>query len=227
MLEILPWDSQFFGFGVGRLRAESLTPSVVLTARHWCHTHHVSCLYYLGPEESRVPEGFLWVDERVTYHWDAQDRVAAESTPDVRPFESGDLETLETIARRSHRDSRFYSDPSFDRTRCDELYATWIRRSCGTGGGRADAVFVATYQERPCGYVTCDGNSIGLIAVAESAQGRGLGKQLVTAAQQHFLSRGVGRAQVVTQGRNQAARRLYLSRGFKAAEAQHWYHLHV
>ena len=128
------------------------------------------------------------------------------------------------IARRSHRDSRFYHDPAFDRVRCDELYATWIRRSCQ---GWADTVLVATDHGQPAGYLTRKGNSIGLVAVADRARGRGLGTQLVQAAQRYFYSSGAAYAEVVTQGRNQAARELYLRCGFRVVNAQHWYHLHV
>jgi ribosomal protein S18 acetylase RimI-like enzyme len=230
MLEVLPWDSAFFGFRVGRLHADTLTPAVASAAREWCRANRVSCLYYLGSAvPDSVPEGFRPVDERVTFFTElrAGDPSLTRPTPGVRRVQPGDLSTLEAIARCSHRDSRFYSDPGFDRARCDDLYATWIRRCYDRGASGTNAVFVATDQNRTAGYVTCGGHSIELIAVAESSQGRGLGKQLVSAALQHFFSHGVHCVEVVTQGRNQAARRLYSSFGFQISAAQHWYHLHV
>ena len=223
MIEVLPWDSEFFGFRVGRLHAESLTPAVASRAKQWCRANNVSCLYFLGAAEpANGPEGFSLVDERVTCRWEVRP-VEGTSTA-VRPFEREDLEELETIARCSHRDSRFYHDPEFDRSRCDDLYATWIRRSCE---GWADAVWVATDQGRPAGYLTCKGSSIGLVAVAERARGRGLGRQLVSAAQRHFCSLGAVYAEVVTQGRNQTARELYVRCGFRVVSSESWYHLHV
>jgi len=229
MIEILPWDSEFFGFRIGRLRAESLTPALASDAKQWCRANDVSCLYFLGegeptdgPEGFHVAEGFHVVDERVTFRWDAQ--LVEEKPEAVRTFQPDDLEHLEAIARCSHRDTRFYHDPEFSRERCDDLYATWIRRSCE---GWADAVFVAIDQGRPAGYLTCTGNSIGLVAVAEAARGRGLGKQLVNAAQRHLYASGAAYAEVVTQGRNQAARKLYSGRGFQVVNTKYWYHLHV
>jgi len=142
----------------------------------------------------------------------------------VRSYQVSDLEALECIARSSHRDSRFYNDPQFDKPRCDDLYAAWIRRSCEA---RSDHVFVATDQNQPSGYMTVTGNSIGLVAVTEHARGRGLGIQLVTAAQRYFSNSDAGYVEVVTQGRNRAARDLYLRCGFRVFKAQHWYHLHV
>jgi dTDP-4-amino-4,6-dideoxy-D-galactose acyltransferase len=223
MLEVLPWDSEFFGFRIGRLRAESLTPALASDAKRWCRANDVSCLYFLGAgEPTDDPEGFRMVDERVTFRWDAQ--LVEGTSESVRAFEPADLEQLETIARCSHRDTRFYHDPEFARERCDDLYATWIRRSCQ---GWADAVMVAIDQGRPAGYLTCTGNSIGLVAVAEGTRGRGLGKQLVTAAQRYLYASGAAYAEVVTQGRNQAALKLYSGRGFQVVNTKYWYHLHV
>jgi dTDP-4-amino-4,6-dideoxy-D-galactose acyltransferase len=222
-IEVLPWDSEFFGFRVGRLHGESLTPALIAEAKQWCRANDVSCLYYLGPAEPvDNPGGFRFVDERVTCRWGA--RPVAATSPAVRYFESSDLDSLERIARYSHRESRFYHDPGFDRARCDDLYATWIRNSCQ---GQADAVFVATDQGRPAGYLTCTENSIGLVAVAEEARGRGLGRQLITAAQRYFYASGAAYAEVITQRRNQAALDLYLHCGFQVVNTHHWYHLHV
>jgi dTDP-4-amino-4,6-dideoxy-D-galactose acyltransferase len=223
-IEALPWDSEFFGFPIGRLHADALTPELAAEARQSCRDNHISCLYFLGAAEPLdPPEGFRLVDERVTCRWDIRP-VEGTSSPAVRPHQLSDIESLEAIARCSHRDSRFYHDSEFDSARCDDLYATWIRRSCE---GWADRVFVATDQDQPAGYLTAAGNSIGLVAVAEHARGRGLGMQLVTAAQRYFNTSGAAYVEIVTQGRNRAARDLYLRCGFQVVKAQHWYHLHV
>ena len=71
-IKVLPWDSEFFGFRVGRLHGEPLTPALASEAKQWCHANHVSCLYFLGDAEPvDNPEGFYFVDERVTCRWNA------------------------------------------------------------------------------------------------------------------------------------------------------------
>jgi GNAT superfamily N-acetyltransferase len=222
MIERLTWDSEFFGTGIGRLLAESLTLEVAAQSRQWCRENQVSCLYFLGSDAIEPPSGFHLIDQRLTLAWEAE--PVAEPAPAVRPFETADLAVLEGIARQSHRDSRFYSDPFFDPARCDDFYATWIRRSCE---GWAELVLVATVEGVPAGYVTCHNETIGLIAVAAGAQRRGLGRQLVIAAQQYFHLRGAARISVVTQGRHHAARALYENRGFRLNATQHWYHYHA
>ena len=56
---------------------------------------------------------------------------------------SGSAPRFGQSQRDSHRDSRFYYDPGFPNQRCDELYETWIDRSCH---GYADTVLVAEYR---------------------------------------------------------------------------------
>jgi len=144
----------------------------------------------------------------------------------IRTSRESDIPTLRTIAAKSHVDSRFYADGRFDRARCDELYATWIEKSCR---GWADVVFVAEHDGSPVGYLSCHAREdkrgeIGLVGIDERAQGRGLGGALVHAALRWFAERELERASVVTQGRNVPAQRLYQSAGFRTSAVQLWHH---
>jgi dTDP-4-amino-4,6-dideoxy-D-galactose acyltransferase len=146
--------------------------------------------------------------------------------PAIRNAREADVPALRAIAAASHTDSRFYADERFDRARCDELYATWIEKSCR---GWADAVFVAEHDGRAAGYVTCHlraarRGEIGLLGVAAAAHGRGLGRALVASALGWFAERDIERASVVTQARNVAAQRLYQSSGFRTSAVELWHH---
>jgi dTDP-4-amino-4,6-dideoxy-D-galactose acyltransferase len=66
--------------------------------------------------------------------------------------------------------------------------------------------------------------SIGLVGVAEAARGRGLGGRLVAAALGWFAGQGVERVEVVTQGRNVAAQRLYQAHGFRTRRVEVSFH---
>jgi dTDP-4-amino-4,6-dideoxy-D-galactose acyltransferase len=144
----------------------------------------------------------------------------------IRTSRDSDIPALRAIAAKSHVDSRFYADGRFDRARCDELYATWIEKSCR---GWADVVFVAEHDGSPAGYLSCHAREakrgeIGLVGIDERAQGRGLGRALVDAALRWFAERKLERASVVTQGRNVPAQRLYQSAGFRTSAVQLWHH---
>ena len=144
----------------------------------------------------------------------------------VRESQPGDIPGLRSIARISHRDTRFYHDPNFPTARCDTLYETWIERSCQ---GYADRVLVAEASGQPVGYVSChldnatDGR-IGLLAVGENARGGGAGRELVRECLRWFAQHSRTRVTVVTQGRNVGAQRFYQKCGFVTGGLKLRYH---
>ena len=137
-----------------------------------------------------------------------------------------DRASLGAIARRSHRDSRFYADPNFPRGRCDDLYERWIANACD---GDADAVWVARLGDDAVGYLSghLDPGGvgrIGLVGVAERARGQSLGSGLVGTALAHFAREGALEARVVTQRRNAGAQALYERAGFRVESIRPWLH---
>jgi RimJ/RimL family protein N-acetyltransferase len=230
--EFLEWDSQFFGMRVGRVKENRLESARASSVLDWCQSENIDCLYLLAEacdaETARVAEdlAFRFVDVRVTFGAEVSGIERGDGYGCIRNARADDVEAMKSIARTSHHATRFYFDETFPRERCDEMYSRWIERSCS---GYADAVFVAATGRDVQGYATChlaDGGSgsIGLIAVAQAAQGRGYGQELVRACVQFMRDRGMPYVSVVTQGRNIASQRLYQKCGFKITGQQIWYH---
>ncbi len=229
---LMPWDSSFFGIRIARLNGPRLSEHSLAQALEWCGSHEIDCLYFLADsdhnETVRLAENnsFRLVDIPVTLTLkslaEGNDYNTAHG---VRLFREEDLDCLKAIARQSHSDSRFYFDGRFPKERCDDLFATWIERSCQ---GWAAAVFVGELDRAIAGYCTChidgDAGLIGLMAVAPQAQGRSLGRRLVGAAVSYANSRGISRINVVTQGRNVRAQRTYQKSGFITDSVMLWYH---
>ena len=147
----------------------------------------------------------------------------------MRPATAADLPRLCRIAAASHRDSRFYHDPHFDRRRCDALYAGWIETSCADPAGVVLVAAAADPAGPPAGYVTGtigeDGaGRIGLFAVAANARGRGVGGALIAAVLDWFAGRSADPVSVVTQGRNVRAQRLYQRFGMRTRSVELWFH---
>lgn len=230
----LEWDSQFFGKRIARLNRERLAESDVLQMLAWCAEQGIDCLYFLADSAdartSRLAErnGFALVDLRVTFErvvGDEHHLSSEPADPRTRLASQRDAEALRRLARRLHRDTRFYFDEHFERSQCDLLYETWIDKSLNSSD---QTVFVADAASQVAGYVSCqtdgDESHIGLLGVAEAKARTGLGTALV----QRFLAwsteQGARRATVVTQGRNIAAQRLYQRCGFLTSSVQHWYH---
>jgi dTDP-4-amino-4,6-dideoxy-D-galactose acyltransferase len=228
----LEWDSTFFARRIASVANAALRPEDVVSVVDWCRADRIECVYVL-PDSEDVPAmhaledaGARLVDVRMMF--DRKLEATAGATPStVRPSRPSDVPALRTIAGQSHSNSRFYADPHFPRARCDELYATWIEKSCR---GWADRVFVAEHENRPVGYLSChvreEGRGeIGIVGVAPEAQGHGLGRDLVVSALRFFAEQGLSRVTVVTQGRNIVAQRLYESMGFRTSSVKCWHHL--
>lgn len=220
---LLPWDSEFWAFRIGRVEAETLDESCADAVATWAAEHDVRCTYFLarggdaGSAAVAARSGHRYVGVRVEL-----DRAPEQLGHSLRRWTNDDLPRLRAIARASHRDTRFYVDPGFPDERCDDFYDTWIVRSCE---GWADEVLV---EPDGAGYVSCHldagTGSIGLIAVAEEARGRGVGLELVRGAIAWLSEAGAERLTVVTQGHNVAAQRTFQRGGFRTSGVDLWFH---
>ena len=137
-------------------------------------------IFLADPEDSQTSKlaeanQFHLVDVRMTL-----ERSLAKIPPIPRvsafvQLAEQDVLALRTIARSAHRDTRFHFDQHFDRTKCDLLYEIWIEKSVS---GFADMVFVAEVGGKPVAYITGhlrdDEVQIGLMAIDEAHQGKGL-----------------------------------------------------
>ncbi len=217
-LEPLPWDSAFFGRSIARAHGDPVAAAVEADATG------VDCVYALvDPEDATTlwaaqEAGYRVVDHRLVFGRS----VTAPGSAGIRAAAPADVPALEAIARTSFRGSRFANDPNFPDERCDALYVEWLRRGLTTPERQ---VLVTDAAE---GFVVCGAaagtGSIELIAVAEDAGGRGLGRALVDGALDRFARQGLAEAEVVTQAGNVAAQRLYVGGGFRPTAAGVWLH---
>lgn len=231
---VLDWDTQFFGFRIGRIASLTPTAEALTAALAWAAQEAMAGLYLLvdagAAESMRAAEahGFRCMDLRLTYRRRlGDDAMAAPLIPGgVRAATKHDLDALRAITAGAFRHTRFSRDPRLA-PRADALYATWIERAVD---GLADAVLVSVGPEdEPTGFVCChvrdDGQGeIGLTAVREDQRGRGIGGQLVAAASAWLGGRGMRQAVVVTNAANLAAQRLYQRHGYFSDRIELWYH---
>ncbi len=223
--EPLEWDSEFFGFSIGRVEADRDLSHSVAAA----DTDGVRCLYLLCPADDEATLamafelGFRLYDVRLELGHDLGAASGAESA--LHEALPGEAAALEAIARGQLRGTRFWNDRRFDRARVADLYAAWLRRGLETAPERRTLVVGDA-----AGFITCHLDEVGsvgtieLIAVAADAGGRGLGRQLVVGADDAFAAAGLRHAAVVTQGGNVAAQRLYQACGYRTTRSDLWLH---
>ena len=186
----LPWDSNHFGFPIGRLIPASLSEDALLRALHSAEVAGLRCLYWLGDTTSSRREvaernGFRLVDTRL----ELEIRLPPPNSPSqeaqtIRVAEESDLDPLKVLAAKGHRNTRFYRDGQFPLDRTDEMYAAWIE---GSFRDPTQLVYVSGPPGEPSGYIAFGSSDagkgvIGLVGVEESHRASGLGSALVTEA---------------------------------------------
>lgn len=227
----LRWDSDFFGRRIARADKTRLGRRDMDEVLTWCEAERIACLYLLveadDPESVRAAEeaGFHLVDVRVTMEWSGTHECGRLGAVVVRSSRPGDLPALQKIAGTIHTASRFYFDRRLS-AKAPELFRTWIAKSVESP---SETVLVAESGGGVAGYVTCEargghGGTIGLLGVEPSFAGEGVGQALVGSGLEWFVENDVRTVDVVTQGRNVPAQRLYQRCGFLTREVQLWYH---
>jgi dTDP-4-amino-4,6-dideoxy-D-galactose acyltransferase len=227
LIERLPWDTEHFGVSVARV-CRPADGDGVRSAAEAADAAGVECLTALIDADD---VGAIAVAEEIGFRsYDVRIELDRRLAPDpsdvagVRPADGSDVARLEAIARERFGQSRFYADPGFGRDRAAALYVAWLERGMSSDSRRtlvtdaADGFVVCRLDaERAVG-------SIELIGVAEESERRGLGLRLVRGAHSLFAAAGLLSAEVVTQGRNLPAQRLYQREGYRTRRVAVWLH---
>jgi dTDP-4-amino-4,6-dideoxy-D-galactose acyltransferase len=145
----------------------------------------------------------------------------------VEPYHTDDSpQRMRDLAVQSAEYSRFNVDKKLPRAAFEKLYETWILRSVAKE--IAKEVLVIREHGVPVGLITLGEKNgradIGILAVDESARGKGYGAALVDAAENWFVQHGYTRGQVVTQGTNAPACGLYRKCGYAVESEAFFYH---
>lgn len=231
----LEWDTKFFGFGVARIRQAVLDEADLSKTLEMLRENNYRMVYWQISadqyESSRIAKlngGFL-ADEKVTYVKKlvgiSDSLEAFAYTPVPYPDTIPDAAMIK-LALQSGEYSRFRLDPKFPRQLYDKLYTCWITRSVSKEIARE--VLIVKEQSDLLGLITLgikdDRADIGLVAVAEHARGKGVGRALVTVANRYFMERSYAFAQVVTQRSNFGACRLYETCGYNIENVENVFH---
>ncbi|MFP6757412.1 MAG: GNAT family N-acetyltransferase [Alphaproteobacteria bacterium] len=176
--------------------------------------------------DSLQGNGFRVVECLLTHGRPLDD--APRALPDgIERGGASNAEACAEIARRAFAYDRFHADPRIPDAAADRLKGQWMRNACA---GRADAVLVALEGGRVVGFNACllagDRAVIDLIAVAETAQGRGWGRKLVDGALACYAGKAA-EMRVGTQSRNLASLALYRACGFAVVDTAMTLHAHL
>lgn len=239
LIELLPWDSEFFGLPIGRVIPTKLSEELATRLLQEALRAGLQCLYFeASPDDPMTviiaeKYDFSLVDVRVVLEHPF-DRRPAPAPRYLLPPElivnaprEDELPRLREISAQISYTSRFTFDQKFVRGASERLYHIWIEKACQ---GWANRVLVARWHEagEAAGLIACalrDRTAhIQLAGVHLEHRQRGVGTALVQAALDWARARQTHSMQVITQARNVPAQRLYQQMGFFTRSMTLYYH---
>ena len=232
-LEIVEWDSSFFGYMVGRTIAKEITIDSVNEIISQAKNRNVKLLYLFIDGSDSVSQSSVehvtakLVDKKVTFGMDIRN-TEVERDGHIELFELNEpSDKLIDLSIQSGLYSRYKTDPNFRNNEFEKLYTAWIVNSVKKQ--LADFIFVYKDAEKELGFITVklskDFGQIGLIAVDESSRGKSIGKKLIFSVIDLLKNKKVSDLQVATQKDNTAACHFYQNLGFSELRTEKVYHI--
>jgi len=232
----LDWDSDFFGVNVGYISCLRLTQNIERHIRRFIRKEKIGMLQYLcncHDRESVITSeknGYSFVDMRLTFEQFLRDgnRVEEREHYHVGKGREGDVKKLKEIATGIYKYSRYYFDTNFARDKVVDFYRGWIEKAIH--GKFDDYAYVLYRGDEPIGFCSVKKTrkhaaKIGIFGMSPEYNGKGLSTYLLNASLGKLKNEeGVDYVEVVTQGRNYAAQRLYQRCGFLTKCTELWYH---
>lgn len=229
----LDWDSDFFNFNVGRVegliqKEQDIRNIELLIAENNINLSYYSTLNELPSYVFKSEKyDILLVDKKTTYVKNINSGLKIDksitSIKQDTPYE----DKLIGLAIQSGIYSRFNVDKRIGKEKFEEMYRLWMINSINRK--IAKEVLVFSEKNELAGFVTLGEKNnradIGIIAVDHIFRGKGIGKILMKSAEKWFSNLGYNSIQVVTQGDNIPACRLYESCGYKAETVEFFYHI--
>lgn len=220
MIQFLEWDSNFFGYKIGKLELNTNEPT--LSEEDGLEDYDLVYIFSQEPIETTAP----LLDVKLVFSMTTEIVAFPSTVIEYDPLTQSYTE-LETLAYISGHDSRFLKDPFFGEVAFKKLYKRWIDNSINDP---ETIVLIYFTDDTIEGFVTFtkqydDKASIGLIAVSPNTQGMGIGKKLLNAVEA-YLGSGI-KLSVSTQETNIRACKFYTSYGFNQTEKHFIYHFNT
>jgi len=234
LVEVLKWDSQFFGLKIGTITTQFLRENIIQYIEAYVKENNIKVLYYLcnchDRESILIAENykFNFVDIRIEFEKNILKKEIIENKEYVFKLASNEnTSQLKALASGIYRNSRYYFDENFETHKVNEFYDNWIEKAIK--GEFDDECHCLFYGNKIIGFCTVKYNedfsaSIGLFGISKSYQYKGLAKILLFNIFNLMYDKSIKKLLVVTQGRNYGAQRIYQKTGFLTKKTELWYH---
>jgi dTDP-4-amino-4,6-dideoxy-D-galactose acyltransferase len=212
----LDWDSGFFGYEIAKMSVDKSFQEESLRYLEF------TLIYVLSNRKLKHTKLF-YADTKVEFvkHYLNYSNVSITKFNSVEHS----FEELLKLVYFSGIHSRFNTDPNFKNNEFLNLYKYWIESSINNDN---TIILVKQINSRMEGFILIslhiDFGRVELIAVSEKHQNKGIGSELLKAAENICLQNNKVKLKVATQGKNHTAKALYQRFGFELEEVTHIYH---
>ncbi|SDS24163.1 Acetyltransferase (GNAT) domain-containing protein [Gillisia sp. Hel1_33_143] len=208
------WDSNFFNLKVGEYKVENNVGQNVKAA-------DFDLIYCYSESEINLSlSNFLNSYSEIQLNFRKKIIPINYKHPEIfelNQLSEFNINELYELAYESGKYSRFKLDSKFSEKQFQELYEKWIDNSINSQF--ADIFLIFFKDEKITGFVTCnvgkDSASIGLLAVNENQQGKGIGRILIHSLESYLHKNSIDILNVVTQSENNVAIDSYKKMGFE------------
>ncbi len=223
MIKKLQWDTDFFGYPVGRINT-----SETFFKKNTVELDNFRLVYLFSDKVLEITDSnILEVDIKTTLVKRIEKNELYPFHESISEYSGGQDTKMKSLALESGKYSRFKTDKNFINNEFIKLYSKWIEDSITKV--IADKLIVFSEKTDIEGFVTLKFNTnyaeIGLIAVDENSRGKGIALALLNAAFKLTQSQGLNSIRIVTQFNNTPAMKLYHKAGLITENKQYVYHI--
>lgn len=222
----LDWDSDFFGFEIAEVN-EDENDSIYIDSEKYD-------LIVVKQNQEKVVniEGFIktFQETKIIFSKKLDLKITNFIEQSIIDFDEVPTtnDSLYPLAFESGKYSRFRLDLNFNQEKFELLYSKWIDNSINKEF--ADKIFYIKESNETIGFVTVKNSenfsTIGLIAVSENYQGKGIGRKLLLNVEKYCVSQNIFELRIPTQKENSPACNFYSKMGYVINEEiiikQYW-----
>jgi dTDP-4-amino-4,6-dideoxy-D-galactose acyltransferase len=232
MIEFLSWDTDFFGYKVGKVT--NLETDIFLVLSEAKKQNYKLLYASLNPNnilQNKIyieNNGFL-ADQKITFLQNIPNDIKISENK-TELYENTEInQNLISLALQSGIYSRFKIDKNFKNQEFERLYTTWIENSVKKE--IAQKVIIQKENNQIIALLTLGIKNkradIGILAVDTHCRGKKVGKNLIERAffESNLLNQNL--IQVVTQKANQEACCFYQKMGFQIEKIENIYHFWI
>ncbi len=215
----LAWDTEFFTKNIAtvtdinNVTVEELLPFELITNKVASDNYHeLNQFSQLG---FTLAEGELVFSKEI--------HQAPNENTLILLAEEEDINELVNLAKKSYASTRF-RQPWFSAEQSNNFYGAWIKKA--VLGEFDDVCIIIKTAGNIQGFISLKKVTsqikIGLIAVAQAAQGKGIARQLLALAEVYALQQQCNQISVATQTSNITAINLYSRNNYSLKESNYW-----